>query len=135
MMPIGILIQKFQCHDAYSVKKPPRAGPSTGANRAGQIVRPIAETISDFRALRRTRIRPTGNSTAPPAPWSARAIANSGRFCARPHATDARVNAAIETRNTRLAPNRSESQAAVGMPIVTALPQMARDFHVATLDM
>jgi hypothetical protein len=95
--------------------KPPRAGATTGAASAGQVIRAIACSSSDFWVLRRTTRRPTGVMRAPPTPCTARASPNSVRLPARPQHSEASVNTAIADVNTLRDPNRSASQPLSGM--------------------
>lgn len=90
--------------------KPPSTGPTTGANSAGQVISAVALSSSDFEALRRTRMRPTGVISALPSPCTARAATNSVKFCEKPQASEAKVNSAIATRKMLRAPKRSASQ-------------------------
>ena len=94
--------------------KPPSTGPITGANNAGQVMRAVALTSSDFEALRSTRTRPTGIISALPSPCTARAAMNSGRFCARPQLSELNVNTTIAIAKTSRAPKRSASQPEAG---------------------
>ncbi len=63
----------------------------------------------------------SGTSAAPHSPCSSRASTICANDPATPHSTDASVNPAMETRNTRFSPNRSVSQPdkGVAMPAAT----------------
>ncbi len=61
-----------------------------------------------------------GTSAAPHRPCSSRASTIWVNDPATPHSTEARVNPAMETRKTRLSPNRSVSQPDKGVAIPAA---------------
>ena len=94
--------------------KPPSGGPITGPSSAGMESNAIARTRSDLATVRSSTSRPTGTIIAPPMPWTMRAATSIGRFSARPHPAEPRVNTAIAEQNTGRAPNRSAIQPLAG---------------------
>src|SRR5579875_1171622 len=63
---------------------------------------------------------PTGTSTPPPIPCTARSATSSGSDVAVPHSADAAVNSPIEPSSTLLAPNRSPTHPDAGIATASA---------------
>ena len=66
--PIGTLMMKIQCQEAYVVMKPPSGGPQIGPISAGMVTSAMALTRSRLSMLRNRMSRPTGVIIAPPMP-------------------------------------------------------------------
>ncbi len=114
-MPIGMLIRKIQCHDAYVVMKPPTGGPITGPMSAGIVTQAMAPTRSRFSMLRTSTSRPTGVIIAPPMPCTMRAATKPSSELAKAQPIEPSMKTKIAAANTRRAPKRSAVQPLAGM--------------------
>ncbi|KQP05008.1 hypothetical protein ASF45_10715 [Pseudorhodoferax sp. Leaf265] len=83
---------------------PPSGGPSTGANSTGQVSSAVMAMRSSVREPRSAMARPSGSSSPPPRPCSARAAMSWPGVCASPHTSEASVNTPTATRNSRRMP-------------------------------
>ncbi len=97
--------------------KPPSGGPNSGPIMAGTVSQAIADKSSDFGVVRRRTRRPTGVIIAPPAPWTIRAITNSGSDVASEHMIEPSMKTTIAARNTSRAPSLSAAQPEMGMKV------------------
>ena len=66
--PIGTLIKKIQCQDAYSTNHPPKMGPINGPNRPARLMVLMADKNCSRGMMRSIAKRPTGRRNAPPIP-------------------------------------------------------------------
>jgi hypothetical protein len=110
-MPIGTLIQKIHCHDAYSVIPPPITGPSATPS---PLIPPHSPKASPRRSGATTlasSVSVSGMTTAPPSPCTARAATSAPTLGASAAAADATVKTDMPTAKTRRRPNRSPSAA------------------------
>ena len=119
MSPIGTLIKKIQCHDAYVVMKPPSGGPQIGPISAGMVTSDIALTRRRLSIVRTMISRPTGVIIAPPAPCTMRASTNSSSECEAAQPIEPSTKTPIAARNTLRVPNRSAVQPLAGMEIAS----------------
>ncbi len=115
-----MLRKKIQRHDAIWISAPPSTGPITGAINAGHVIVPSASIRRALGVSCSTTMRPTGDMKAAEAPCRMRATTNSGSEPARPHASEASVNAPTAVANTLRAPKASAAQPAAGMKTTTA---------------
>ena len=100
-------------------KNPPSGGPTTGPSRPGMVRNAITLTISAFGTTPSMTPRPTGTIMAPPTPCTIRAATSWPSEPDRPQAIEPMVNTAIAAPNTLRAPNRSASQALIGMKMAS----------------
>ena len=71
-MPIGRLMRKIQCHEALSIRAPPRIGPKIGPSSIGMPSTAITRPTRSGPAARVRIVMPSGMSMPPPRPWSTR---------------------------------------------------------------
>ena len=113
--PRGRLIKKIQGQEAYCTRKPPSTGPPKGPSNAGMVMKLNTLTIwargKDFNTVS----RPTGTSSAPPAPCSAREATRAVRLEDKAQNSEPRLNRIMAARNTRRVPKRSATQPEAGM--------------------
>ncbi|KAG1166246.1 hypothetical protein G6F35_018303 [Rhizopus arrhizus] len=95
--------------------KPPNGGPSTGANRPGQISMDITRIKSLLGVFLSSTRRPTGTIIAPPIPCRTRSATKPQRLLTSAQAREARVNRINAEEKTRRLPNRSAIQPLMGM--------------------
>ena len=107
--PIGMLTRKIQRHDSQEVSMPPASGPTA---TAAPIVAPqMPNAVPRSRPWNSCdrRASAVANISAPPRPWTPRAmIRNRGSFEA-PQAAEATVKSTTPIRKSRLRPYRSAS--------------------------
>src|SRR5438874_9518165 len=106
-MASGTLMKNAARHEKWSIKKPPRTGPSAAINADAPDQVPIAlpRRCSSNAALMMARL--PGTSNAAPTPCTARATISCRTPTANPHHADAAAKMTTPTRNTRRRPNRS----------------------------
>ena len=67
-IPMGKLIKKIQCQEAYSTNQPPKIGPINGPSKPAKLIKLIAERNCSRGMIFNMASRPTGTSNAPPIP-------------------------------------------------------------------
>ncbi len=98
------------------MRNPPSGGPRAGISAVGTIrIRPRPARSCGAKA-RNSSVIPTGVSSPPATPWTARAAASEPRLGAAAHRAEARVKALSAPRKTRFTPYRSPSLPATGRP-------------------
>jgi hypothetical protein len=107
--PIGTLTQKIHAHAVPSAIAPPTSGPPSVARPVTLKKIPSADARRSGGNAALTIARASGMTSAPPAPWTARAAISQPAFGASPHAADAVTNSARPAVKTRLRPKRSPS--------------------------
>src|SRR3984885_10618186 len=113
--PTGRLRGKIQRQESPSTSRPPITGPSAGATSVGTISSRFALIRSAGGYARNIIAIPTGISSPPPAPCTARNTTSSGSDVATPHSADAAVNSPMAASTTLRAPNRSPTQPDTGI--------------------
>src|SRR4051794_12730697 len=105
MIPIGTLIRKTQCQDAYSTSTPPTTGPSAipETEIAPQI--PTARPRSSGGNAAEINESESGMMNAAPSPCSARIAISISMFCEKAAANDVAANRAGPAMNQRLGPS------------------------------
>ncbi len=111
--PIGTLTKKIQCQLTACVMTPPASSPTAPPADATNAKTPIALACSRGCGNIATIIPSTTDEvSAPPAPWTNRAMISTCWFPARPHRADAAVNTPSPVRKTRRRPARSPNRPA-----------------------
>ena len=110
--PIGRLIRKIDCQPRLSTSAPPTSGPTATEPASTALQMPIAVPRSGPRNSFPSSGSAVANSSAPPAPWTARAMSRASGLPAAAHAADASVKIASPAMKTRLRPMMSASEAA-----------------------
>ena len=96
----GTFIRKIQRHPASTTMPPPSSGPRARNTVAPVDTTPIAQPLRSSGMSAVAFAYPSGISSAPPAPWSARAAISSSSFGAAAHATEPAPNTAAPIRNS-----------------------------------
>jgi hypothetical protein len=99
--PSGRFSPKIQRQPQWVLIQPPTGGPSMKATSPGQVRMAMARTMPSLGVPRSTSMRPTGTIIAPPMPCSVRASVKLHRPCAAAQASEASVNTAMASENTR----------------------------------
>ncbi|CFE82338.1 Uncharacterised protein [Mycobacterium tuberculosis] len=102
------------------MSQPPRIGPPTGPSSIGMPTTAITRPSRFGPASRAKMAKDTGVSMPPPKPWTTRNMMSSKMFGATAHSSEPRVNANTEPMKSRLVPNRSAAQPAVGITVANA---------------
>ncbi len=114
--PMGRLTKKIQCQLTAWVINPPASSPTAPPAEATKAKTPIARARSAGSGKSVTTIpRITAELTAPPTPWTKRAVISSGWLNDSPQSREAAENMASPSRKTRLRPSRSPSRPASSM--------------------
>ena len=128
-IPIGKLTRKHQCHDRWSVNKPPRSGPmtvvtpNTAPSAPWYLPRSRSGTTSAIRAVAVT-IRPPA-----PMPCTARHETSQAIVVASAHIRDAATKIPALSWKISLRPNRSPN-----FPASTVAMVSVRRYDVTTHD-
>ena len=119
-MPIGTLMRKAQCQDAYVVSQPPTSGPRAAMPPIvpPQTAKAIARSLPTNTALMTDS--ELGRIIAPPMPWRARAamrvLAESDaatRTLAATNTTTPSMNSSLRPERSAMRPERMSSDAKV----------------------
>ncbi|CAL9508240.1 hypothetical protein SUDANB21_03594 [Streptomyces sp. enrichment culture] len=100
----GTLIRNTQRQPGPSTSQPPRNGPTAAPMPPKPDHRPTARPRSSGWKDAWISAREPGVSSAPPAPWSARAAISTYSFGAIPQSREAVANHSTPTTNTRRRP-------------------------------
>ena len=103
----GMLIAKIQRHDAWSMISPPPSGPATAAMPVHAVHDPIAAPRSLGANVETMTASALGVSSAPNAPWSARAPTSTSIVGASAHSSELTPKPATPIENTLRSPNTS----------------------------
>ena len=106
------LMAKIQRHDAASTSAPPSSGPAMNDTPVHAVHAPIAFAWPAPEKLPTIIASELGTSNAPAIPCSARATISTGAVGANAHASDVTAKPIRPAANTRLRPNRSDSDPA-----------------------
>jgi hypothetical protein len=90
--PIGTLSQKIHSQAIPSTTAPPTSGPLATDSPVIALKIPIAVPRRSGGKAALSSARPSGSSSAAPAPWTARATISQPTSGASAHAADAAVN-------------------------------------------
>ena len=108
-MPSGTGSTNTQRHE-MSTSQPPSSGPSAAATLPSADQAPIARARSSLRSRASSIARLPGVSSAPPIPWTTRAITSTVMPGATAHTAEATVNTIVPMTNIRRRPTRSPSE-------------------------
>ena len=111
--PIGTLIQKIHSQSIPSTTAPPTSGPSATAIPVTALNMPIAAPRRSGGNAAESRAKPSGRTSAAPAPWIARAAISTPTLGASAQAAEASANRTRPAAYMRRRPSRSPSAAAV----------------------
>ncbi len=113
--PIGTLMVKIHRQLASVVSTPPRMTPSADPRPASPDQTPSALARSLPVNIVMTVARAAGESSAAPAPCSARPASSAAGPAARPESSDAPMNTTRPIMVSRLAPKRSAVRPPISM--------------------
>ena len=111
--PMGTLIQKIHCQDAYSVMPPPMTGPSATPRPPIAPHSPSARPRRSGAVTLASRVSVSGMTIAPPTPCTARAAISTPMLGASAAAALASGEHGQPDASSRRRPNRSPSAAPV----------------------
>ncbi len=111
--PMGTLSQKIQCHEMPPTTAPPTTGPRATPSPLMPDQMPSATPRRPAGNASDRRVSVNGVTSAPPAPWRARAPINAPMLGASAAAAEPSVKMANPKLNMRRLPNRSPSAAPV----------------------
>ncbi|OPX72178.1 MAG: hypothetical protein A4E39_01643 [Methanoregulaceae archaeon PtaB.Bin152] len=130
-IPIGTLMKKIQCQEAYCVSAPPTVGPIAVARAASVMMMPIAFPFFSIGIYAVTMAGAIAVIIAPPTAWNTRDPTRMGnelnRSGSAPQANDPRVKMTNPDRKTFLNPMTSEI-----FPNTRTHPAITRRYAVAT---